>query len=116
MTLTNSAAPAASGTMPAMEPSYPPHILVVDDDTRLRNLLRKFLTESGYMVTAAADAAEARRHLAALQFDLLVVDVMMPGEDGLSLTARIRQTSRVPILMLTAMGEAPDRIRGLESG
>jgi two-component system phosphate regulon response regulator OmpR len=100
----------------APTPSYPPHVLVVDDDTRLRNLLRKFLTESGYMVTAAADAAEARRHLSALQFDLLVIDVMMPGEDGLALTASIRTTSRVPILMLTAMGEAPHRIRGLESG
>ena len=116
MTLTNSAARAVSATMPAMEPSYPPHILVVDDDTRLCGLLRKFLTESGYMVTSAGDAAEARRHLSALQFDLLVIDVMMPGEDGLSLTAFIRKTNRVPILMLTAMGEAPDRIRGLESG
>src|ERR1700759_4797388 len=96
--------------------SYPPHILVVDDDPRLRTLLRKFLTESGYMVTAAADAAEARRHLTALQFDRLGIDVMMPGEDGLSLTASIREDSKVPILMLTAMGEAPDRIRGLESG
>ena len=96
--------------------SYPPHVLVVDDDTRLRTLLRKFLSESGYMVTAAADAAEARRHLAALQFDLLVIDVMMPGEDGLALTAFIRTRSKVPILMLTAMGEAADRIRGLESG
>ena len=95
---------------------YPPHILVVDDDTRIRNLLKKFLGDNGYMVTTAADAAEARRHMAALQFDLLVVDVMMPGEDGLSLTRGIRTTNAVPILMLTAMGESADRISGLELG
>jgi two-component system phosphate regulon response regulator OmpR len=106
--------------MPSTEtessPTYPPHILVVDDDTRLRNLLKKFLGDNGYMVTTAADAAEARRQMAALQFDLLVVDVMMPGEDGLSLTRGIRTTSTVPILMLTAMGESSDRIHGLELG
>jgi two-component system, OmpR family, phosphate regulon response regulator OmpR len=96
--------------------SYPPHILVVDDDNRLRRLLRKFLIEGGYMVAVAGNAEEARRQLAAFQFDLLVVDVMMPGEDGLSLTRDIRATSSVPILMLTAMGDAPDRIRGLELG
>lgn len=96
--------------------TYPPHILVVDDDTRLRKLLQKFLGEQGYMVTTAADAAEARRQMTSLQFDLLVVDVMMPGEDGLSLTRGIRETSNVPILMLTAMGESSDRIHGLELG
>ncbi|MSO72707.1 MAG: response regulator transcription factor [Rhodospirillaceae bacterium] len=96
--------------------TYPPHILVVDDDTRLRNLLKKFLGENGYMVTAAADAAEARRHMATLQFDLIVVDIMMPGEDGLSLTRGIRAGSAVPILMLTAMGESAKRIHGLEQG
>lgn len=93
-----------------------PHILVVDDDTRLRNLLRKFLSENGYMVTAAGDAAEARRYLASLEFDLLVVDVMMPGEDGMALVKSIRGGNNVPILMLTAMGEAQHRIRGLELG
>lgn len=96
--------------------SYPPHILVVDDDNRLRRLLKKFLIEGGYMVAVASNAEEARRQMAAFQFDLLVVDVMMPGEDGLSLTRGIRTTSTVPILMLTAMGDAPDRIRGLELG
>jgi two-component system phosphate regulon response regulator OmpR len=96
--------------------SYPPHILVVDDDTRIRNLLKKYLSDNGYMVTTAADAAEARRQMTALQFDLLVVDVMMPGEDGLSLTRGIRAASTVPILMLTAMGESADRIHGLELG
>jgi two-component system, OmpR family, phosphate regulon response regulator OmpR len=95
---------------------FPPHILVVDDDTRLRTLLKKFLRQSGYMVSAAANAGEARRQMGALTFDLLVVDVMMPGEDGYALTKTIRATSAVPILMLTAMGEANDRIKGLELG
>src|SRR5688572_22958067 len=98
------------------DPAYPPHILVVDDDTRLRTLLKKFLRESGYMVSVAGNADEARRQMSALLFDLLVVDVMMPGEDGYALTRSIRTTSAVPILMLTAMGEARDRIKGLEFG
>lgn len=93
-----------------------PHILVVDDDTRLRELLRKYLSDNGYLVAAAGDAAEARAKLAALEFDLLVLDVMMPGETGLELTQALRRTSAVPILLLTAMGEVDDRIRGLESG
>lgn len=93
-----------------------PHILVVDDDKRLRELLRKYLSDNGYLVSVAADAAEARQQLAAMAFDLLVLDVMMPGEDGLSLTRDLRRTLRVPILLLTAMGEVEDRIRGLESG
>lgn len=100
---------------------YPPHVLVVDDDARLRSLLARFLSSNGFMVSTAADAAEARRHLAALQFDILVIDVMMPGESGLALTKSIRadQTGgngAVPILMLTAMGETRDRIAGLEQG
>jgi len=95
---------------------YPPHILIVEDDARVRTLLRKFLTETGYMVTVAEDAAAARTHLGSLQFDLLVVDVMMPGEDGFSLVKGIRETNAVPILMLTAMGEAQHRIHGLELG
>lgn len=94
----------------------PAHILVVDDDTRLRELLRKYLSEHGYLVTTAADAAEARARLEALAVDLIVLDVMMPGEDGLSLTRGLRQGNPVPILLLTAMSEADDRIRGLESG
>lgn len=92
------------------------HILVVDDDTRLRQLLRKYLTDNGYLVSTAADAAEARQQLAAMQFDLLVVDVMMPGESGLDLTRWLRANNPVPILLLTAMGETADRINGLESG
>lgn len=93
-----------------------PHILVVDDDTRLRELLRKYLTEQGFRVTAASDAADARAKLASLAFDLIVLDIMMPGESGLDLAGSLRQESDVPILMLTAMGEAEDRIAGLERG
>ena len=93
-----------------------PHIMVVDDDTRLRELLRDYLMKHDYRVATAENAAEARRRMAGLEFDLLVIDVMMPGEDGLELTAALRRASEVPILMLTAMGEADDRIAGLESG
>ncbi|BCW88592.1 Transcriptional regulatory protein OmpR [Alphaproteobacteria bacterium SO-S41] len=92
------------------------HILVVDDDTRIRTLLQRFLTTNGYRITMAADAAEARHHLKNFTFDLIVLDIMMPGEDGLSLTASLRKTSDVPVLLLTARGEAADRIAGLESG
>jgi two-component system phosphate regulon response regulator OmpR len=92
------------------------HILVVDDDTRLRGLLRKYLADNGYLVAVAEDAAEARAKLAALAFDLIVLDVMMPGEDGISLTRDVRRTCGVPILLLTAMGETQDRIAGLEAG
>ncbi len=92
------------------------HLLIVDDDTRIRTLLQRFLSESGYRVTAAKDAAEARQLLASLDFDFIVLDVMMPGEDGFSLTKSIRETSSVPILLLTARGESIDRIEGLERG
>lgn len=92
------------------------HLLIVDDDTRIRTLLQRFLSESGYRVTAAKDAAEARQLLASLDFDFIVLDVMMPGEDGFSLTKSIRETSSVPILLLTARGEPIDRIEGLERG
>lgn len=93
-----------------------PHLLVVDDDTRIRNLLSLFLSEKGYRVTTAATAAEARRKLEALEFDLLVLDVMMPGETGIELTRSLRQTREVPILMLTALSETDARISGLEAG
>lgn len=93
-----------------------PHILVVDDDDRLRQLLRKYLSDNGYLVTTAASAAEARAKLAVVEADLMVLDVMMPGEDGLSLTRDLRGQSALPILLLTAMGESEDRISGLESG
>jgi len=93
-----------------------PHILVVDDDDRLRELLRKYLSDNGFIVISATDAANARAKLASLAFDLIVLDLMMPGESGLDFAADLRTTSDVPILMLTAMGEAEDRIRGLEHG
>ena len=92
------------------------HILVVDDDTRLRELLKTFLSRNGFRVSAAKNAAEARQHLEALDFDLIVLDVMMPGQTGLDFAAELRKTDDVPILMLTAMGEPKDRIAGLETG
>ena len=97
-------------------PEGPAHILVVDDDARIRDLLKRFLTRNGYLVTVARDAAHASRLLESLAFDMLVVDVMMPGEDGFSLTRRIRETLDTPILLLTARNETGDRIEGLEAG
>ncbi|MFY8098992.1 MAG: response regulator, partial [Allorhizobium sp.] len=93
-----------------------PHLLVVDDDTRIRDLLHRFLTEKGFRVSVAADSAEARRKLEGLSFDLLVLDVMMPGESGLSLTQSLSDEKRVPIILLTARSEADSRIAGLEAG
>ena len=93
-----------------------PHILVVDDDTRLRDLLKKYLSEQGFRVTTAANAQDARAKLRSLAFDLLVLDIMMPGEDGLTLTSRLRAASEVPILLLTARDDVADRIEGLEHG
>lgn len=92
------------------------HLLVVDDDKRLRELLSRYLVREGYRVTAAGDAAEARRHLGNLDFDLIVLDVMMPGENGIDFARSLRETSQVPILMLTARAEASDRVLGLETG
>tara|TARA_R110000787_G_scaffold93070_1_gene195275 strand:+ start:1429 stop:2130 length:702 start_codon:yes stop_codon:yes gene_type:complete len=92
------------------------HLLIVDDDERIRTLLQKFLMRNGFLVTAARDAAHARRILAGLDFDLIVLDVMMPGEDGLSLTRSLRETMQTPILLLTAKGETGNRIEGLEAG
>ena len=93
-----------------------PHILVVDDDTRLRELLKTFLSRNGFRVTTAGHAAEARQRLTALDFDLIVLDVMMPGQTGLDFATEIRRSDDVPILMLTAMGDTKDRIAGLETG
>src|SRR5690606_24410709 len=93
-----------------------PHLLVVDDDTRIRGLLRRFLSSNGYRVTVACDAADARRKLAGLDFDMLILDVMMPGEDGVALTKALREERDVPILMLTARAEIDSRISGLEAG
>jgi len=93
-----------------------PHILVVDDDNRLRELLRKYLSDNGFRVSVASDAAAARQRMAGLTFDMLVLDLMMPGESGLELATDLRRTNPVPILMLTALGEIENRIAGLESG
>jgi two-component system phosphate regulon response regulator OmpR len=92
------------------------HLLVVDDDRRIRDLLSRFLSAEGYRVTTAESAAEARAKLDGLRFDLLILDVMMPGETGFELARAIRKTSAVPILMLTARDEKESRIEGLETG
>ena len=92
------------------------HLLVVDDDERIRGLLQKFLMRGGFLVSVARDAAQARRLLAGLEFDLIVLDVMMPGEDGIALTRDLRQHMTTPILLLTAKGETGNRIEGLEAG
>jgi two-component system phosphate regulon response regulator OmpR len=99
------------------EPPAPePHLLVVDDDARLRELLRRYLSDSGFRVTTAADAAEARSNLASFAFDLIVLDVMMPGESGIELTRALRRDDRTPVMLLTAMAEPEDRVNGLEQG
>jgi two-component system phosphate regulon response regulator OmpR len=96
------------------------HLLIVDDDDRIRSLLKEYLTRAGFRVTAAAGGAPARRLIGALDFDLAVFDVMMPGEDGFSLTRWLRDqrgpAGRTPVLMLTARTESSDRIEGLKLG
>jgi two-component system phosphate regulon response regulator OmpR len=92
------------------------HLLVVDDDARLRGLLHRFLTQQGFRVTTAADAAEARALIKSIDFDCLILDVMMPGENGFDLASDLRAQSELPILMLTARGGSEDRITGLERG
>lgn len=93
-----------------------PHILVVDDDDRIRQLLTRYLSQQGYWVSAAPDGASARTQMNMLRFDLAILDVMMPGESGLDLARFIRKTREMPVLMLTAMGDSADRIAGLEAG
>ncbi|MES1199209.1 MAG: response regulator [Pseudomonadota bacterium] len=94
----------------------PPHLLLVDDDDRIRELLKRYLAQAGARVSAAPDAAAARKLVAAMDFDLLILDVMMPVEDGFSLAESVRKSSKVPIVLLTARGLAEDRIRGLSIG
>ena len=96
--------------------SEQPHILVVDDDRRIRDLTARYLSEQGFNVVTANDAADARDKMKSLAFDLLVLDIMMPGENGLELTVNLRTESDVPILLLTARTETEDRIAGLETG
>jgi two-component system phosphate regulon response regulator OmpR len=91
-------------------------ILVVDDDTRLRDLLTKYLGENGFFVSSAKDAFEAEEKIKSEEFDLLVVDIMMPGKSGIEFTKSVRQNNNIPILMLTAIGEVKNRVEGLESG
>jgi len=92
------------------------HTPAIDDDERLRDLLQRFLSESGFLVTAAGSAEDARAYLVGTQFDLLIIDVMMPGETGVEFLADLRRKSDVPALFLTAMSETEDRIAGLETG
>lgn len=107
---------ARDGLRTPVPDDFAPHLLVVDDDRRIRTLLSRYLSERGYRVTTADSAAAARRRLAGLAFDLVVLDLMMPGESGLELATSLRRTSEVPILMLTARSEAEHRIEGLEAG
>ena len=93
-----------------------PHLLIVDDDERIRGLLQKYLIRNGFLVSTARDAAHARSVLSGLEFDLIVLDVMMPGETGIELARALRETLETPIMLLTAKGEAEDRIAGLETG
>ena len=104
-------------TMPLTAPADDaPHLLIVDDDRRIRSLLSRYLQGEGYRVTTAESAADARARLMGLDFDLLILDVMMPGENGFDLARAIRAGSAVPILMLTARDEKESRIKGLEIG
>lgn len=110
----------ATSIAPQIQPKKPaddaPHLLVVDDDRRIRDLLSRFLAAEGYRVTTADNSTEARAKLEGLHFDLLILDIMMPGESGFDLAKSLRQTSAVPILMLTARHETEMRIAGLEIG
>jgi two-component system phosphate regulon response regulator OmpR len=105
-----------SVTVTATLPDNAPHLLVVDDDRRIRDLLSRYLVGEGFRVTTADSAKQARAKLDGMSFDLLILDVMMPGESGFDLARSIRENSDVPILMLTARSETENRIRGLELG
>mgnify|MGYP001396650799 FL=1 len=93
-----------------------PHILVVDDDDRIRNLLKEYLNDNNFMISTAQDANDAKIKLKHFKFDIIVLDVMMPGQDGYSLTKEIRSKNNQPIILLTAKGEVENRIKGLEYG
>ena len=92
------------------------HILVVDDDDRIRELVKQYLEENNFLVTTAADAFEAKKKIDIIKFDILILDIMMPGKSGLSLTKEIKKTNQTPVILLTAKGETADRIQGLEIG
>jgi len=93
-----------------------PHILVVDDDDKIRDLIKQYLQEKNFLVTTAENAIEAKKKIKIIKFDMLILDIMMPGESGLSLTEEIKKNSNTPIILLTAKGEVEDRIKGLEIG
>ena len=97
-------------------PDNAPHILIVDDDQRIRDLLARYLFENGFRVTTAADAHEARSNMKGLAFDLVILDIMMPGESGLQLARSLKTQSQIPICMLTAQADPEHRIEGLEAG
>ena len=92
------------------------HILIVDDDDRIRNLLKDYLSENNYIVSTAENAIQAKEKLNFLKFDIIILDVMMPGQDGYELTKEIKKNMKVPIILLTAKGEVENRIKGLELG
>ena len=92
------------------------HILVVDDDDRIRELVKEYLEENQFLVTTAKDAQDAKKTIEIIKFDILILDIMMPGESGLSLTKEIKKNNSMPIILLTAKGEVKDRIEGLELG
>ena len=92
------------------------HILVVDDDDRIRELVKEYLEENNFIVTTAINAFEAKKKLDIIKFDILILDIMMPGKSGLSLTEEIKKTNQTPVILLTAKGETVDRIKGLEIG
>ncbi len=92
------------------------HILVVDDDDRIRNLLKDYLSENNYIVSTAENASQAKERLLYIKFDIIILDVMMPGQNGYELTKEIKKDSKVPIVLLTAKGEVENRIKGLELG
>ncbi len=92
------------------------HILIVDDDDKIRNLLKDYLTENHYIISTAEDAIQAKERLKIIKFDMIILDVMMPGQDGYDLTKEIKKDSKIPIILLTAKGEVENRIKGLELG
>ena len=92
------------------------HVLVGDDDDRIRELVKEYLEENNFIVTSAKDALDAKKKLKILKFDILILDIMMPGESGLALTKEVKKNNSTPIILLTAKGETQDRIKGLELG
>ena len=92
------------------------HILVVDDDDRIRELVKEYLVENNFLVTTAKDAFDAKKKLEIIKYDIIILDIMMPGKSGLSLTKEIKKNNSIPIILLTAKGETRDRIEGLEVG